>query len=186
MNLDEMMESTLQRLRSDVTAYKHLRDATESLATAANLIGNTDHPSNRRAFIEAESLEHLAQAQRARMGELTTERATQLGWQVATYLIAPAAKNSGEEALTFIAGNSYMPPLREIGPSEDVWQIDECEMFSSWESYVDGITTRLDELQVYMAMPEGDNSLYVVDLERFQAVDDPDGLESLEGSWRPI
>jgi hypothetical protein len=183
--MNDMITATLDRLLSDLDAYRRLRRATNELHDAAVDIGNTDHPSNRRAFIEAESLEHLAQGQQFRMGEIAAERAAQLGWQVATYIIAPMAKTSGDEAVTFITGNSYMPPLRDIGPSEDIWLATSNEL-ELWNMYSEAIETRLDELQVYMASPEDDNSLYVVDLERFKYVDSEGHEVFGGGAWEAI
>lgn len=32
------------------------------------------------------------------------------------------ARESGDESVGFITGNSYMPPLRDFGSAETVWQ----------------------------------------------------------------
>lgn len=163
-----MIASTLERLQWDARAASMLKEAATTIENAMLLNRQADlapggHEA--QAFI-TESLEHLVRRQSITVSERARSRAAQLGWQVATYEIAPVAKTS-DDAVVFITGNSYMPPLRAFGISEEVWQIPgDAEDY--WTVYAEAVERRLDELHVHMASPEYDNALYVVDLDRFE------------------
>jgi hypothetical protein len=182
-----MIASTLERLQHDAQASALLFEATNSIEKAMLLNREADIAPGgyeAQAFL-TESLEHLVRRQAITVKNRAIERATQLGWQVATYEIAPEARESGNESTVFITGNRYMPPLRAYGVSEDVWNLDEPEC---WEAYSEAIERRLEKMNVLMDAPEHDNSLYVVDLARFEYVDEEDQYVDgdLSDQWRPI
>lgn len=174
-------EGTFGRLTYLANALGRLEFALEPLAQAAGLVSGTSLAGQTHVG-ELSALNILAHAQSERLRDLVREVAQQLGWQVATYDIAPIAHESGGQAVTFITGNSMMPPLREFGLSNGVWNLT----VDAWEAYAEGIESRLDELRVYMAAPDYDNALYVVDLARFEYASDPEQADSLEQEWRPI
>ena len=88
----------------------------------------------------------------------------------------------------FVTGNSYVPSLRSYPQAETVWQATyddngtDPDLFGYLYETLEDILQRED---VYLGEPEYDNSLYVVDLRRFQAVDDMDidNAETLDGEW---
>lgn len=164
-----MISSTLERLGWDVKAAAHCANAALLLEGAALVVAQADLPSEVGEHHVTEALEHLVRRQARTISDRVLARATQLGWQVATYEIAPLAKESGSEAVVFITGNSHVPSLRAFGISDEVWQLDyELTTVELFPAYAEAIERRLDELHVHMTEPEYDNALYVVDLDRFE------------------
>lgn len=116
---------------------------------------------------------------------------TQLAFLIARDVIAPAAKES-TEPVVFITGNSMMPPLREVDSIERLWDADD-DVFSD---FVEALEHALDENQIYMASPEDDNCLYVVDLKRWEhrdegdmetwAEEQPEREFTFSDEWAPI
>jgi hypothetical protein len=87
----------------------------------------------------------------------------------------------------FVTGNSYVPSLRSYPQAETVWQAayddnddTDPDLFGYLYELLEDI---LEEADVYLGQPEYDNSLYVVDLRRFQAIEDPENAETLNGEW---
>ncbi len=91
------------------------------------------------------------------------------------------ARGSGPDAVVFITGNSYMPPLRDFGSAETVWQLDDDG--DGWELYFETFESTLDHANVMLDSPEHDNALYVVDLSRFTYRDDAEDSDTLSGEW---
>jgi hypothetical protein len=181
---DDMIVSTLERLASDAQASELANDGAQKLERAAIECSKGDNAGSTKHHL-VESAEHIARECARQLRDRACERAAQLGWQVATYEIAPEAKAS-TEAVLFITGNSYMPPLRAYSCSEQVWVIDLPDV---WEVYVERLEQRLTELNVYLGSPEDDNSLYVVDLARFEYVEQGTGVDfddSFAADWKPI
>lgn len=101
------------------------------------------------------------------------------------------ARTSRDDPIVFITPNSHMPPLRAFERAEDFWQASGGALGNEavWEAYVESFERALGAANVYMAAPEYDNALYVVDLARFEHVDDEDRDDeddTLSGEWRPI
>lgn len=94
-----------------------------------------------------------------------------------------------EEPVTFITGNNYMPPLRAYGRAEDFWAAsDGCtleDLPTPWEVYVEVFEEELQKNDVALECPEYDNALYVVDLRRFEYIEDAEG-DSLNDEWKVI
>jgi hypothetical protein len=105
---------------------------------------------------------------------------SQLAFLVARDVIAPAARDSGNEPVVFITGNSMMPPLREVDSIERLWTLDDADIFTD---FMDALERALDERQIYMQSPEDDNSLYVVDLARWEFIEDSGDDGSLSDCW---
>lgn len=171
--MDDMIRATCTKMSREHRAW----------AAMSRAIGELRESETWLERAETGALIVLQEKLLASMLDDASARARQLGWQVATYEIAPVARESGSEPITFITGNSHMPPLRAFGVSEEVWDLNDARL---WEAYVEGLDERLQELQVEMACPEYDNALYVVDLARFEHVDeeDQDG-DDLQSEWRP-
>jgi hypothetical protein len=101
--------------------------------------------------------------------------------------IAQVARGAAEDQpVQFITSNSYMPPLRDMPVAEAIWQAGETASIWSpdetWVSFVEALESALDNEQVFMACPEYDNALYVVDLRRFEHSDNPDA-DDLNDEW---
>lgn len=91
------------------------------------------------------------------------------------------------EPITWLTGNAYMPPLRAWGSAEVVWQatdLHEDPEGDYWTVYVETFEATVTEGDVYLDSPEYDNSLYVVDLRRWEYVESPQG-EFLGDDWVP-
>lgn len=112
---------------------------------------------------------------------------TQKGLEAAAQLIAQdmisAARMSGDEPVVFVTGNRFMPPLRSYDVAEHIWQSeenDDGELFARLTEILEGI---LSDENVALECPDDDNSLYVVDLTRFEYIEDNDS-DTLSGEWR--
>lgn len=178
---NELIEAAFGRLNWLAEGYRHTSRAVEPLDTAAGLLLGTALSGESYAR-EAASLNVLTRVHCERLAHKAAEVARQLGWQVATYIIAPMARDSGTEPVVWLTGNSMVPPLRELTWAGVVWNLDLPEL---WEAFCEGVESRLNELNVHMAAPDYDNALYVVDLSRFEYVDEPDAADSLQDEWRP-
>lgn len=93
------------------------------------------------------------------------------------------AARSNPGPIVWITGNSYMPPLRDFGQAETVWQVDDDP--DAWSFYVETFERLLDEASVYLGCPDYDNALYVVDQLRWEYIDEPDDVETLTDEWAP-
>lgn len=121
------------------------------------------------------------------MNRLTDDTIRDYARQIADSMINDA-RNSGSDPVVFVTGNSYMPPLRSFTLAERIWQhMTDApgEEGSAWAFLVEEVERLLDEANVYLASPEYDNCLYVVDLERFSAKDDSEEAETLSDEWEP-
>lgn len=97
---------------------------------------------------------------------LAVELAEESARKDAATAIEIARTGSPLEAVHFITGNSYMPPLRAFGRAEDFWQAShECEVFaySPWEAYCETFQQALEDAKIYLGCLDYDNALYVVD-----------------------
>jgi hypothetical protein len=118
-----------------------------------------------------------------------------LAGQIAGDMIS-AARASGHAATAWVTGNSYLPALRSYPQAELVWQAsypsDADGRYPSntalgyWDTLDAKVERLLDAASVYLGSPEDDNSLYVVDLRRFEARDDYDDAENLQDEWVPV
>lgn len=114
------------------------------------------------------------------MDEATADKVASMAETDASQAI-DYARQSGDEVIVWITGNSYMPPLRAFGQAETVWQMDEPDL---WDVYWETFETELENANVYLASPEYDNALYVVDMDRWQYKDDEMQMgETLESEW---
>jgi hypothetical protein len=121
-NTQEMISATLDRLVAHAEAVAPLADACSKLNRHAERVLANEIQAARLIPLgtELHALHALTEATRVRVIEQARTLAAQLGWQVATYLIAPYAKESGSEPIAWLTGNSHMPPLRAFSPSEAV------------------------------------------------------------------
>lgn len=91
---------------------------------------------------------------------------------------------SSTEPVEFITNNAYMPPLRGFGQAETVWASDSNDGGDLFTLYDEVFEKALEAANVYIGCPDYDNALYVVDMNRWEHIDDPDESETLSGEWR--
>lgn len=91
------------------------------------------------------------------------------------------------EPIAWITGNSYMPPLRAFGHAEYVYRADDDvdTQGELWEVYVEEFEITLANNDVYCACPDYDNALYVVDLRRWEYIENENG-DMLSDDWQLI
>lgn len=179
---DEMIDATLTRLTVYAQAIPELDTALTKVLGCAERIMPHQMLSGELIGTELHALHVLLSNARARTAIAAYANARQLAWQVASYRIAPIARESSEPVV-FITGNSHVPSLRAYDVSEEVWNLDDAGV---WEAYSEAILERCAEMQIYIAEPEYDNALYVVDLARFQYVGDASESDTLNGEWEPF
>lgn len=92
---------------------------------------------------------------------------------------------SSTEPVEFITGNSHMPPLRAFGNAERVWASDSNDGGDLFTLYDEVFEKALEAANVYLGCPDYDNSLYVVDMNRWEHADNADDSETLSGEWTP-
>jgi hypothetical protein len=114
---------------------------------------------------------------------MTSERIIRSSARQIAESIIDDARNSGSDPIAWVTGNSYMPPMRSFALAETIWQADDTGEDFAW--LVELVEKRLDRAHVALECPEYDNSLYAVDLARFEYVEDESG-ETLQSDWRPI
>lgn len=103
---------------------------------------------------------------------------------IAANMIA-VARDSGTEPIAFVTGNSYLPAIRSYSEAEAIWQDDSADPESlSW--LLETINELLEDANVALEAPEDDNSLYVVDLTRFEYVDGSEDAYNLSDQWQAI
>jgi len=97
--------------------------------------------------------------------------------------IIEAARNSGGDPIAWVTGNAMMPPLRWFDAAERIWQLPG-NSFDAWESMTERLEELLSEANVALESPEYDNSLYAVDLSRWQYTES-DG-DTLQSEWMEV
>lgn len=115
------------------------------------------------------------------------DQAMQAAREIADEMIA-AARISGDDPIAWVTGNAFMPPLRSFSAAEAIWQAGFAGMvgtMDAWESLSDELERILGEEKVYLACPDYDNALYVVDMARFEYAESDDG-ENLQDEWKQV
>lgn len=107
--------------------------------------------------------------------------------EIARQCIA-AARGSGSDPIAWVTSNAMMPPLRWFDAAERIWQGTPPADCTAWESLTERVESLLAEAGVALECPDYDNALYVVDLRRFEYVDEEDREqdETLQDEWRQI
>lgn len=92
-----------------------------------------------------------------------------------------SARGSGDDPIYWVTSNALFPPLRAYREAERVYQDDDASMY--WGFLVLEVERLLEEADV--AIETGpDGSLYVVDMTRFEFIDDDDKAETLQAQYR--
>jgi hypothetical protein len=132
------------------------------------------------------------------MNEQTEQTVRQYAREIADEIIS-AARTSGDDPIAWVTGNAYMPPLRSFTQAEQVWQMySDAETAAeyeaaadAWELLVELVESHVEDANVTLECPEYDNSLYAVDLNRFE-YRESDALysedahgETLQDDWIP-
>ena len=107
-------------------------------------------------------------------------RASQMGWLVATYDIAPAVKSMDGDGFVQLAGNSMVPPLRNIDEFEFLWQLDLLHI-DPVSAFTDRLEDTLGRSNIYIGSHEDDNDLIAVDLNRWMMTEDGGWVRHIEG-----
>jgi hypothetical protein len=103
--------------------------------------------------------------------------------QLAAELITEARTLTGP--VTWVTGNQYMPPLRSFPSAEAVYQLVDWEL---WDLFRETLESELDSANVTLMSPEYDNSLYVVDLARWEFTETPNPAfspDDINSEWKP-
>lgn len=97
------------------------------------------------------------------------------------------ARSSGPNPIAWVTGNPYMPPLRAYAAADQVWKTPRAYWESgesdAWEVLTEELERLLSKADVVMDCPDYDNSIYVVDLARFEYVES-ESDENLQDDWR--
>jgi hypothetical protein len=191
LDMETIRHNCATRIAYFTQALQALATVDSALETAADNIDDAfdgwvhKPPMVKRGF---EALGYFNECEADKIREQLRNTAQQYARLLARDLIAPAARNSGDTAVVFITGNRYMPPLREVESCDVIYDAQDVDDMV-WELFVEQLESQLDTEHVYMAQPEYDNALYVVDLKRFEHYDDEDdpGIgDMLNDEWKPI
>jgi len=189
MDMEKIRSDVAQRIKDLLDAARHLNDAIANVDEAGDSIEQTYAEWHLPPLTSkgCEALRYVVNSERdlfvRELYNAVEEYARLLGRDV----IAPIARESGDTAVVFITGNSMMPPLRELEHCETIWQGQDSDM-DIWFRFVEELESTLSEQDVFMASPEYDNCLYIVDTRRFEyAGDEQAGMtDSLNEEWRAI
>ena len=110
----------------------------------------------------------------------TPEEVTAKATQLADELINEARTLEGP--VIWVTGNRYMPPMRSFPSAEEVWDLDDADL---WELFCETVESKLTEADVTMESPDYDNALYVVDLRRWSYNENAEG-DDLNDDWERI
>lgn len=122
---------------------------------------------------------------------------TDLGYDIDQYaglvvrdVIAPVARES-EHPIEWLTSNRYMPAIRDLDRMDDFYTaIEDGHVFAKmahdvWVMLVEAIESECEKQQIFMASPEWDNALYVVDLKRWELSENEDG-DNMNDDWVPV
>jgi hypothetical protein len=117
------------------------------------------------------------------VGEIAADEGIrQIARHIADSMIEDARTSPGP--IAWVTSNNMFPALRNYNGAEQVWQLNDGE---GWPFLCEELERLLCDASVYLASPEYDNSLYVVDLARFEVLEDDEITgDSLEDEWRSI
>jgi hypothetical protein len=113
---------------------------------------------------------------------MTPEEVTASARQLASELTADARRIEGP--VIWVTGNNYMPPMRSFPAAEEVWQLDDPEL---WELFCETTEDELSRSAVVLEAPDYDNALYVVDLSRWEYTETPNpdfDADDINSEWR--
>jgi hypothetical protein len=113
---------------------------------------------------------------------MTSEEVTANAKQLASEITADARNTEGP--VVWVTGNSYMPPMRSFSAAEEVYQLAD---WGLWELFCDTVDSELSNADVYMASPDYDNALYIVDLKRWEYTETPNpyfNADDLNSEWK--
>lgn len=111
--------------------------------------------------------------------------------QIASLLVrdvlAKVARES-VEPVEFVTSNAYFPALRSFSVCESVYMADADDPDGGyWEALVEAIERHCANQGILLDGPEYDNSLYVVDLRRWEYIgEDFEGGDNLNDEWRAL
>lgn len=136
--------------------------------------GNPARPTTDNLFRRTEELPYT-------LGEDTVRK---IARRIADSLIANARSLHGP--VVWVTGNAYMPPFRDLGEAERVWNADNNRDGGLFAFLVETVEDHLSAASLALESPEWDNALYVVDLARWQYREDADDAEDLNDEWEPV
>ena len=87
------------------------------------------------------------------------------------------------EPVAWVTGNSYMPPARSFTEFEELYNHRFNEYGDLSETLWELVETYLSDAGVETYVPEYDNAIYAVDLNRWEYVEDSEG-DDLNDEWQ--
>lgn len=114
---------------------------------------------------------------------MTCEEVEASAKQLAADLTANARTQPGP--VIWVTGNQYFPPLRSFPSAEAVYQLVDWEL---WDLFRETLEAELDAADVTLIGAEDDNSLYVVDLARWEFTETPNPAfdpNDINSEWQP-
>jgi hypothetical protein len=189
-NMEMIREEVLARIENLCKALMHLSAANESIVGAISEVESawegwpTTYGEARKTTEAASIIVNMIHRNIFDDIEAAVQQAGKL---IARDVIAPVAREGGP--VVWLTSNSYMPPIRDLPEVERVWNADDTGEF--FPLLIESIERTLDEEKVLMEAPEYDNALYVVDLTRWEYIDEdelPEDIfeKGLDAEWRPI
>lgn len=185
IDIEQTRSNCFDRAIKLCEAYNSIDTALEALGWSATDIAEADDLARTNKMLPMHtSCITILIAHADRVSAEIYARLTQAAHLFARDVIAPMARESGDEAVVFITGNSFMPPIRSFDEVDELYQT-ECDV-DPFVSFMEALENELVKLDVYMASPEYDNCLYVVDLRRFEYVGDDQGNDNINDDWKII
>lgn len=195
--MTDFLSPALDRLEQLVAAYNLLNSARSHANSAAMLLGKAWEGWSGSYADKLKPTAGLSFVTGSVMNEIHEDihnTVGQIARLTARDVIAPVARES-ENPVVWLTGNSMMPPIRELTSGHIIWELDATNSdLCLFSSFMETLDNCLVDERVYMAAPDYDNALYVVDLTRWQHRDnemDETGnvtfeADSLDAEWEPI
>lgn len=184
--MEEIREAAIVRLQHLAASMAAIKRAETNMSVGSDEVRNAWVGWNGSRDEIADAIDAFAPLFTVVHGKVREDAlatANQIGTLLARDVIAPIARES-ETAITFITGNSYMPPLRSLEDAERVYQADTDG--DIWHIFYEAVDQTLDNEQILMQCPEHDNALYVVDLTRWEYDEDAEEESEDENDlWVP-
>ena len=188
--MDNYFDAPVDRIEQRAEALELLKELRNNTSKAKSHLFDA-HPPGRGTYERPDELMDAAvacfNAVVKQAKEDNFRDAEQIAFLLVRDVLVPAAREAPEdEPVQFVTGNSFVPALRSFGVAEAVYTAS-AQHWQMWEIFVEAVERKCDESHIMLAGPEWDNSLYVVDLDRFEYVgEDFEGGDSLQDEWRLI
>lgn len=174
-DMNEIRGKVLDRIDYMVRARAELRSAIESINTAEAALMDAwegwTEPYQRHHGMTA--LRYFVVQENKQLDSDLAAAIHQFAGLFVRDVITPELRAS-DKPVVALTSNTYMPPIRDYGEVERLWQMDESDLF---ELFMESFEQKVNEANLIIGSPDFDNMLYGVDGNKWtwgvEHTDDP-------------